>query len=277
MDKERFRMARLSMNEMTTFRWSFEEDIANYSAAGIHAIGVWRQKLSDFGEEKGIELLAQQGMRVSNLLWAGGFTGSDGRTFRESIDDAAEAIRLAAQMRAECVVVYSGARAGHTHNHARRLIKDALTELTPMASDYEVTLAIEPMHRCCAAEWTFITSIDEALALLDAVESPQLKLAFDTYQLGLDPQIVERIPELADKIAIVHLGDSRQLPDGDHNRCRLGEGTIPLREIVAALESAAYGGFYDVELMGEEIEAGDYRELLDHSKRVFGSLVGAAV
>ena len=53
-------MARLSINEMTTYRWSFEEDVHNLSAAGIPAIGVWRQKLSDFGEEKGIELLAEK-------------------------------------------------------------------------------------------------------------------------------------------------------------------------------------------------------------------------
>src|SRR5215470_16418267 len=109
-------MARLSMNEMTTYRWSFEEDVVNYRAAGIPAIGVWRQKLSDFGEEKGIELLADSGMTVSNLLWAGGFTGSDGHTFRESMDDASEAIRLAGQLKAGCLIVYSGARAGHTHN-----------------------------------------------------------------------------------------------------------------------------------------------------------------
>ena len=36
-------MAELSMNETTTFRWSFEEDVAHYAAAGIPAIGVWRQ------------------------------------------------------------------------------------------------------------------------------------------------------------------------------------------------------------------------------------------
>ena len=63
------------MNELTTFRWSFEEDVHNYAAADINAIGVWRQKLSDYGEEKGIELLSEYGMQVSNLLWAGGFTG----------------------------------------------------------------------------------------------------------------------------------------------------------------------------------------------------------
>ena len=52
-------MLRLSMNELTTFRWSFEEDVHNYAAADINAIGVWRQKLSDYGEEKCIELLSE--------------------------------------------------------------------------------------------------------------------------------------------------------------------------------------------------------------------------
>src|ERR1700733_9465420 len=110
-------MARLSMNEMTTYRWSFDQDVAEYRSAGIPAIGVWRRKLTDFGEEKGIELLAEAKLPVSNLLWAGGFTGSDGHTFRERVDDAAEAIRLAAALHARSLVVYSGARAGHTHNH----------------------------------------------------------------------------------------------------------------------------------------------------------------
>ena len=269
-------MARLSMNEMTTFRWSFEEDVAQYAAAGFTALGVWRQKLSDYGEDKGIELLTQRQMSVSNLLWAGGFTGSDGRSFRESIEDAVEAIRLAAQMHAHCLVVYSGARAGHTHSHARRLLRDAFRELVPVADDFDVTLAIEPMHAGCAAEWTFLTSLDEALALIDAAECPRVKLAFDTYHLGLEPDIVPRIARLASRIAVVHLGDSKQQPDGENNRCRLGEGAIPLAEIVAALEAAGYNGFYDVELMGEEIEAADYRELLEHSRQAFERIASRA-
>ena len=122
-------MAELSMNETTTFRWSFEEDVAHYAAAGIPAIGVWRQKLSDCGQARGLELLRSSGLKVSHLLWAGGFTGSDGRSYRESVEDAAEALRTAAALRTGCLVVYSGARAGHTFNHARRLIHGALKEL----------------------------------------------------------------------------------------------------------------------------------------------------
>ncbi|HTQ40092.1 MAG TPA: TIM barrel protein, partial [Pirellulales bacterium] len=137
-------MPRLSINEMTTYRWSFEEDVRHYCAAGIPAIGVWRRKLSDFGEQRGIELLNQSGLAVSNVLWAGGFTGSEGHTYRESVDDAVEAINLAAAMHANCLVIYSGARAGHTHNHARRLVTAALKELVPVAEEFGVVLALEP-------------------------------------------------------------------------------------------------------------------------------------
>jgi sugar phosphate isomerase/epimerase len=262
-------MARLSMNEMTTFRWSLEEDLANYAEAGIPAIGVWRRKLSDCGEERGIELLAKSGLEVSNLLWAGGFTGSDGRTFRESVDDALEAVRLAAAMRASCLVVYSGARAGHTHNHARRMLREALRELSAAAADFDVMLALEPMNPQSAGEWTFLTSLDEALSLVDAVESPHVKLVFDTYHFGLQAGLLERLRHLAPRIAVVHLGDCKQRPDGENNRCRLGQGRVPLAEIVATLESAGYQGYFDVELLGEEIEASDYRELLEHSKAAF--------
>ena len=264
-------MARLSMNEMTTYRWSFDEDVRNYSAAGIAGIGVWRQKLSDFGEDKGLELLRDTGLSVSSLLWAGGFTGSDGRSYKDSVEDAREATRLAGRLKAGCLIVYSGARAGHTHNHARRLFKSALNELLPIAAESGVTLAIEPMHEGCASEWTFLTTLNESLALMREIDDPALKLVVDTYHLGHDPALVEQLPEVADRIAIVHLGDAKSPPQGEQNRCRLGEGTVPLASILGALKSAGYQGFYDVELMGEEIETMDYQELLQHSKKAFES------
>ena len=139
-------MDRLSISEMTTFRWTFEEDVQNYANAGIRAIGVWRQKLSDFGEEKGVELLRESGLKVSGLSWAGGFTGSDGRSHKESVEDAKDAIQLAASLAADCLVLYTGARGGHTHNHARRLIKSAFGELMPLADQANVTLAGVPMR-----------------------------------------------------------------------------------------------------------------------------------
>jgi sugar phosphate isomerase/epimerase len=272
--EETARMAQLAMNEMTTYRWSFDQDVQQYLSAGIKAIGVWRQKVSDFGEEKAVDLLHESGLKVSSLLWAGGFTGSEGRTYKESLDDARDAIRLAAQMRAGCLIVYSGARAGHTHNHARRILKSALAELSPLAADLGVTLAIEPMHPAVAADWTFLTSLEETLATLDAAGNSAVKLCFDTYHLGQAPEVIGQIPQLASRLALVQLGDAKSPPQEEPNRCRLGEGLIPLQEIVAALLQAGYDGFFEVELMGEEIEAADYNDLLAQSKSVFQKLTG---
>ena len=260
-------MAGLSMNETTTFRWSFEEDVARYAAAGFAAIGVWRQKLSDCGLTKARELLDKNGLRVSSLFWAGGFTGSDGRNYRESIDDAAEAIQEAAALQCPTLVVCSGPRAGHTGNHARRLVQGALLELAPHACDAGVVLALEPMHAGCAEQWTFLTTLDGTLDFIGAIGSPHVKMVLDTYHLGQESRLVERIGSMVPEIALVQLGDARRPPIGEQNRCRLGEGVVPLAEIVAALKAGGYDGYYDVELLGEELESVDYALLLTTCKR----------
>jgi sugar phosphate isomerase/epimerase len=235
-------------------------------------MGVWRHKLSDCGQARAVELLRQHGMRVSHVFWAGGFTGSDGRSYRESVEDAAEALRTAAALAAGCLVVYSGSRAGHTYNHARRLVQGALVELSPLAEQLGVTLALEPVHPGCAAEWTFLTNLDDTLAVLAAVGRPQVKMVLDTYHLGQDSSLVGRIAEIVPHLALVQLGDARQPPNGEQDRCPLGEGVVELRAIIAALKGAGYDGYYDVELLGEEFEAADYREILGRAKQAFHAM-----
>ena len=267
-------MARLGISELTTLRWAFEVDVAEYAAAGAGAIGVWRQKLADFGEERGAELLREAGLAVSSLQWAGGFTGCEGRTHDESVRDARQAIYLAELLGADCLLIHSGARGVHTANHARRLLRQALERLLPLAEERGVPLAIEPMHGDCGAAWTFLHCLDETLALVRGYSSPALKIALDTYYWGHEPWLADRLPQLAPHLALVQLGDSRQPPGGEPNRCCLGQGTLPLAQIVSGLTAAGYEGNYEVELMGEEIEAGDYRQLLADSARTFAGWFG---
>jgi sugar phosphate isomerase/epimerase len=265
-------MNRLAVSEITTFRWSFEEDLLHYGAAGLSAIGVWRQKLADFGEDRGVELLLHHGWQVSSLQWAGGFTGSDGGTHEESIDDACEAIRLANSLRAPCLLLHSGSRGIHTHKHARRLLRQAIDELLPLAESLQVCLALEPMPREAGTDWTFLHDWDETLLLLRDVGSDYLKAVFDFYYWGHDEPTIARLPELAPQLALVQLADSRQPPQLEPNRCPLGDGHIPLHGIIDQLNLAGYRGCYEVELMGEEIEATDYHDLLNRSQQVFQQL-----
>jgi len=268
-------MAILSINETTTFRWSLAEDVERYAAAGVPAVGVWRQKLADCGPRRAGYLIAAAGLKVSSLFWAGGFTGAAGHNFRDSVADAADAVRDAAELQSPTLVVCTGPRAGHTFNHARRLVIAALEELLPLADEQNVTLAVEPMHPGCGTDWTFLNSLDETLSLLDAIDSPRVKMVFDAYHLGFGDLSLERIAQAAPRVALAQLADARRPPDGEQNRCRLGEGVIPLKEIVAALRSGGYDGFYEVELLGEDVEAADYDDLLRHAKVAFTELVAS--
>jgi sugar phosphate isomerase/epimerase len=153
-------------------------------------------------------------------------------------------------------------------------VQGALKELIPLAETSNVTLAVEPMHPGCAEEWTFLTSLNDAMQLVESLASSRVKIVLDTYHLGLDAGLVERIRATASSIAIVQLGDAKRPPSGEQNRCRLGEGVVPLIEIIAALKAGGYDGFYDVELLGEELEAVDYTALLRHAQEAFQQFVG---
>jgi len=270
-------MTLLSMNQMTTYRWSLAQDVENYQDAGYSAIGVWRNKFIDENEDQAIDLVTRSGLSVTNVSWAGGFTGSDGRPLAESVEDAADAIRFAASMMAGCLVIYSGGRNNHIYSHAGRLLRSALDELLPMAEMWEVPLAIEPMHPACATDWTFLTSLESVIELVEQYDSPFLKVAYDTYHFPLGSRRRNVLSRLAPYLGVVFLGDRLQPPSVDQERCPLGHGRLPLIEIIATLQDAGYTGPYDVKLMGPDIETCDYWTLLEQSQVAFGNFVPVPV
>jgi sugar phosphate isomerase/epimerase len=262
-------MARLAISQLTTFRWSFEEDVEHYQKLGISAIGVWRHKLTDVGEDKAALLLERAGLDVSSLQWAGGFTGSSGVSYEDSLADARQAILAAGKIGAPCLIVHSGARGVHTHNHARRLFHQALEKLLPLAEEHGVKLALEPMKSDCGGDFTFFNCLEETLNLINEHPSAALGITLDTYHWGHEPKLLESLPRLAPKLVLVQLGDARQPPCGEPNRCALGDGRIPLREIVERTLAAGYDGFFEVELVGEDMESADYRDVLRRTMRTF--------
>ena len=106
--------------------------------------------------------------------------------------------------------------------------------------------------------------------------TPALRLVLDTYYWGLDPELEHRLPRIVPYLALVQLADSKSPPAREPNRCRLGKGQLPLAAILRALGQAGYRGAYEVELMGEEIESSDYRDLLTHCQEAFACLQSSA-
>ena len=251
--------SKLAVNETTTHRWSFLEDVTSYCEAGFGAIGVWLPKLVQFGEERGIELIRDSGMSVSSVSWTGGFTGWDGQSFQDSIDDARSAVKTAGELNAESLIVISGARCGHTLSHARQLLNDALKILVDDAGEYGLALALQPMS---SRECSFLTSLDETLEILDECNHPLVKMAFDVSQLWKEPHLLERIPEIASLVTTLQLCDQRDPPQSEFDQLLPGDGEIPLEEITTAFLDADYDGFFEIKIWSEELWDSDYSDLL---------------
>lgn len=254
-------MERVSINEVSTFQWNFLEDITRYSTLGFVGIGVWRHKISDFCDHTVSDMLRNAGLKVSSLQWVGGFTGNDCLSFSEAIDDAHAAIRSAGILQADCLIVHPGAANGHTRNHARRLLHAAMNELVPIAQDYGVRLALEPMP-IDGGTFTFLEQIREALEFVIQYPSTQLGLVLDLYGL---PTVFDSDTELwkhVDRVALVQLADRRCDDRGQWSRCLPGLGTAGLVDWIRCLEQAEYRGFYEVEIVGDACAATDGFRLL---------------
>jgi sugar phosphate isomerase/epimerase len=268
-------MPKLSISEVTTHDWTFEEDVKNYAAAGIAGIGVWRDKLDVYGIERGLELLASSPLQVANLVDAGYFLAKTRSQTRRAIEDVIEAIELAQRLKTNCLLIVTGDVGSffRTVDQARQLVVEALREVMPAAEQAGVRLAIEPIHRRYAG-YTFLHDIPETLAVIEAVGSPNIGLLFDTDHLWESPNLLADIERAGDRIFGVHINDMPAVPGPGIDRRLPGEGVIPLREILAAIEATGYAGFYDVEIMSDKVWAMDYQQVLAACRASFARLWG---
>lgn len=267
-------MNTVAISQLSTLRWSIEEDAKAYSQRGFGGIGIFRPKLEDFGLDRTIELLAECSLSTTSLSWVGGFTGSDGRKFQDAVEDAKCAVRDAANLQADTLIVLAGGRNNHIRKHAHRTLCEALHEISMVAEDFGVRLSIEPIHPGCGDEWSFVNDLQSTLDIIEEVDSEQLGIVLDTYHVGMDEEVVGWLPDVIPHLHLVQLGDAKHSPLGEMNRCLLGEGCVPLTEIFDMLRAHHYGGPFEVELIGEDVEEVSYEDLLDHTREYIDRMLG---
>jgi sugar phosphate isomerase/epimerase len=254
-------MLRASISERTTFRWDLAEELEALQHYGFDAVSVWRPKLSDLERGEARRLLDAARVRVSSLQWAGGFTGCEGQTLRESIDDARLAIHQAAELGTGVLLVHTGCRAGHTLGHARRLVQESIETLVPLAEELAVRLALKPTHPSASAGCGLFTRLDEIATFVDEIDHPSVGLALDLWHFGNQSDLLTMLPDLLQQILVVSVADCQGQPTADHERLPPGDGTVPLAHIMHALSAAGFDGDIEFEFLAEPREVSADRPL----------------
>lgn len=272
-------MQKLSICENTTPSWSFEEDVKQYKKAGIHAMSVGYDKIRHLAIEEVAEILDDAAMQVSSLVLTGFFTLN--RKEREEkpfcIADCSQAIELAHKIKAAHLLVLSGPP--HMMNGgikaAEKQTQESLKKLVPLAEKRDVKLGLEILHPMYLDTWSAITTIEQAMNIIENVNSKYVGIVLDLYHIFWDPKLSEGIKRAAGKIFGVHINDWR-FPTRDIllDRVVMGSGIIPANKIIEEINATGYEGFYDVEILSEELAATDYTVLLEKIKESYTNIIG---
>jgi sugar phosphate isomerase/epimerase len=169
------------------------------------------------------------------------------------IDFLCRAIDIAAELRADCVSLWSGIlrdEAGVAAGMAR--LVEGLGSVLTYADGKGVDLAFEPEPGM----------LIDTLAAYDRLQATLAARQIDTARLGLtidvghlhcqgELPIAAKIREYAGPLANVHIEDMRA---GIHEHLMFGEGEIDFRPVIAALAEIGYDGFLSVELSRHSYE-----------------------
>ncbi|HEV7648904.1 MAG TPA: sugar phosphate isomerase/epimerase family protein [Actinophytocola sp.] len=225
--------------------------IAGCAAAGVAAVGLWREPVAEYGLARSAALVRSAGLAVSSLC-RGGFFGADGW-----LDDNRRAIDEAVALGAPVLVLVCGGLSGRSLDEARGRVAAGLAALAPYALEAGVRLAVEPMHPMFAADRSVVSTLGGALALAAPFPVEAVGIALDTYHVWWDEQVFPLITAGGERIACLQLADwVLPLPaDVLLGRGLPGTGCVEFGRFLRATVAAGYTGPVEVEVFDAELWA----------------------
>ncbi|HEY0799174.1 MAG TPA: TIM barrel protein, partial [Candidatus Baltobacteraceae bacterium] len=218
---------RLSLNQITTQRWNLQEAVAGCVRHNVPWIGVWREKVHEFGAEHSARLIRDAGLRVSSVCRGGFFPAATAAERSARIDESRRAIEEAAQLGAGVVVLVCGPPVDKDLEGARSMVAEGIAALVPEAAAHKVKLGIEPLHPMMIGQRSVICTLGEANDLAEQFPAEQVGVVVDVFHVWWDAALYKEIARATGRIVGFHLSDwAEPLPDIIYGRAMLGDGLI---------------------------------------------------
>jgi sugar phosphate isomerase/epimerase len=272
-DVESSEFARLSLNTKTTNSWTLRQAVQGAAAAGLPAVGLWRDRVAEAGLTESAKILRDNGIRASSLCRGGFLTGYDGA----ALDDNRHAIDEAAALGAPELVVVAGGIPDRDLLGARERLADRLAELVAHAVDCGVRLALEPLHPMYCADRAVVSTLGQALALAAPHPPQAVGVVVDTFHVWWDPDLPAQIASAGQqgRISSYQVCDwlVPMTADPLMSRGIMGDGVIDFTSISAMVAAAGYRGDVEVEIFNEDVWAADPSAVVDTVKCRYRELV----
>jgi sugar phosphate isomerase/epimerase len=225
-----------------------------YADAGADGIGIWEVKLQD--DEAALDALAASGLgrasavpAIPSILPLPLMEGPADP--QERIDAICASVQRLARFEPSGIVCLTGP------GEDRDTVVSGLRTIGDEARRAGVRVGLEPVNRVGGENWTMVTSLSEAAALLDEADQPALGIQFDTWHLWNTPNVLDEIAEHAARFVGVHVADWREPTRTWADRVLPGDGVADLPRLLGAIEAAGWDGYYDVEIFSDNGAFGD--------------------
>ena len=240
----------LSIDALSSFSWSFEQDLALWRLLDAKWAALLISKIADDVPGK-IQRVRAAGIQISTVV-CGAFdlatpeSWDAHRAHLEAVIDAVAAVGGRA--------VYStpGRTTGAPWGEVLDIYAEAVAPSVAHAKARGVRLAFEPSLRTDAS---FVNTLRDAV---DVSERTGLGLVVDFGNCWMERDLAEVLQRAAPHIALVQIDDviiggpGRPSPGG---RVHLGEGELPLDRLMREVLATGYAGPFDLEVLGPLVDA----------------------
>ena len=275
------------ISEVTTWPWSFEDDVARYPALGAAQIEMWEFKLDGDARKRRDQIASVQ----AQGLVASSFQADVHAMFpthlkREPADLTARRDAflqtldtLAPLLPGTVFVLNTGIAAGGDVQTAFDVTVATYRDLAHRASELGVRLALEPLHPLAMNEDSFAWNLEDALDIVDAVGADALGICADIWNLAGQYDLRARLARCAGKIFLAQVSDFRR-PRSFLDRVVVGEGTIDFRPFLDGLRDGGYDGPLVLEIFSKNVPDslydGDLNAVVDRSRDKLAQVIGEA-
>ena len=243
---------RLSVDSLSAFSWSFDQDLALWRELGVQHAGLLISKIADDMPGK-MARLREAGIRPSTIV-SGSFDLEAPQTWEQHRATLKSIIDVVAEAGGTAYFP-PGRTTGAPWAEVLEIFAEAVAPSVAYARERGVRLGFEPSLR---ADVSFVNTLRDAV---DVAERTGLGMVVDFGNCWMERDLAQVLQRAAPHIILVQICDlviGRSGRPGPGGRVHLGEGELPLTRLMSEVLATGYDGVFDLEVLGPAIEAEGY-------------------
>ncbi|MCC9600834.1 TIM barrel protein [Stieleria sp. JC731] len=215
------------------------EAIARVKSCGIDAFefwGWWDKDLAEIEDAK-----AKHEMQIASCCTKF-ISLVNPAARREYLDGLAESIEAAKRLGCPTLISQVGDfREDESHEAQHDCLVEGLREAAPMLEQAGITLVFEPLNDLIDHIGYYLVRSEQAFAIVDHVDSPNVKVVFDIYHQQIsEGNVIRNVVENVGRIGHLHAA-------GNPGRNELTRGELNYAEIFKAIRDTDYEGYVGLE------------------------------